>query len=77
METLMMVVGEPKYVSLEKILSVGNKKWDFKDLNTYCVSNYIDYFTIDDYCDLVNGGYSGESSIDVSNMYVQHCYVNI
>lgn len=72
-----MVVGEYQYTTLEKVTHVSSQMWDIVDLNNYCIENRMDWFHLDDYCDLVNGNYSEEHSIDLPYCWVEYCHVNM
>ena len=72
-----MVVGEYQYTTLAKVTHVSSQMWDIIDLNKYCIENRIDWFLLDDYCDLMNGNYFEDHSIDLSNCCVQYCYADI
>jgi hypothetical protein len=76
METL-IIVGESKYTTLNKMQKVSNQMWDWNSLVDYCYKNNLNYFTIDDYCDTINGVSDEDCSIDFSNAYLQYCNVTL
>ncbi len=71
-----MVVGEYQYTTLEKVNHVSTQMWDMAELKTYCLNNRMDWFHLDDYCDLLNGISSDEHSIDLRKCWVEYCYIN-
>lgn len=76
METL-IAVGETKYVPFSKVYPIKDKVWEYKDLEEYCAKHNIQLFTLDDYCDAVNGMPEEECWIDFCNVNVQYCFVNL
>ena len=77
MEQTLIIVGESKYTTLKKIQKVSDKMWSWSELADYCSKNNLDYFTIDDYCDTINGVSDEDCAIDFSNAYVQYCNVTL
>lgn len=77
MQDILIIVGEPKYTTFNKVRKVSDKMWNKSELINYCNKNNLDYFTMDDYCDTVNGVSDDDCSINFSNAYVQYCYVTL
>jgi hypothetical protein len=75
METIIIVVGEPKFTTLSKVRAVQDKIWDISELNHYCTINKMTWMNIDDYFEMVNGISEEDYSIDLSNSFSQYCYV--
>jgi len=71
-----MVVGEPKFTTLKKVHQASFNVWENEDdFQKYCKANNLDWFTIDDFCDLINGCLDEISSINFKNIYVSQCYI--